>query len=553
MSLIYGDNFENQKILTTSWALSNLFNHSNVVDAGNLIMPATILTADCYRAMFAHSSLLTISPTLPATNLAESCYQYMFDWCESLIKGPDLPAPILVTSCYYGIFHCCSSLNYIKCLATNIFAADCTKQWVGNNEGHVAESGIFIKDPNMSGWRIETTWNNNLIGIPPGWSVFDYNELVSPVISFNDFDEIELTCPTYGSTIYYRLNSTGEYIQYTTPISINTDTFIEAYSELDGKISNTVSQNCTYVFETKLAASNKDISTWNYNNQTISTPYSVNAIDGHSSSYATGTFNFETTLNLKKVQPTYLWFQHADQSASIYVDNVLVEKHWGGYTAFFIDITNYIHKGSNNIKVALKNNEGNNLAPASGDFNFNATLGNVKLFTSPVLPAVNYGYDGFHVTSTVSSSSATIYVRTTIPSGATVVCTISDETYNYSDTQNSTGLEMTFSTTISNPHLWNGTLDPHLYTITLEIYYNNELYHRFQRGYGLRYYSYVINETVNGETYTGFLLNGQPYLLRGVCMHHDIEGKANALSATDIENDFNIISELGCNFIRLAH
>ena len=79
-------------------------------------------------------------------------------------------------------------------------------------------------------------------------------------------------------------------------------------------------------------------------------------------------------------------------------------KHWGGYTAFAVDITNFVHTGQNNLKVALKNNEGNNLAPAAGDFNFNATLGNVKLLTSPVLPDISYGYDGFHVTSTVTDA-----------------------------------------------------------------------------------------------------------------------------------------------------
>jgi beta-galactosidase len=189
------------------------------------------------------------------------------------------------------------------------------------------------------------------------------------------------------------------------------------------------------------------------------------------------------------------------------------------------------------LKVALKNNEGNNLAPAQADFNFNATLGNVKLLTSPVLPDMSYGYDGFHVTSTVTDASATVNVKTLIPIGASVVCTITDGTFNYTDTMPSTGEEMTFTTVITNPHLWNGKLDPHLYNITLDIYYNNELYHTFTRGYGLRYYEYVIDDTVKvgnvNNPYTGFLLNGAPYLLRGACMHDDIDGKANALNDAD--------------------
>ena len=112
---------------------------------------------------------------------------------------------------------------------------------------------------------------------------------------------------------------------------------------------------------------------------------------------------------------------------------------------------------------------------------------------------------------------------------------------------------MTFSTTIQNPHLWNGTIDPHLYTITLEISHEGTLYHRYQRPYGLRFFEYMINGTVSGETYTGFLLNGQPYLLRGCCMHDDIEGKANALDDADYTRTFATIHELGANFLRLAH
>ena len=88
---------------------------------------------------------------------------------------------------------------------------------------------------------------------------------------------------------------------------------------------------------------------------------------------------------------------------------------------------------------------------------------------------MEYGYDGFHITSDVADSSATINVRTAIPTGATVVCTIDDGTYHYSESGNSTGDEMVFTAVVQNPHLWNGTLDPHLYTVTLEIYHDNEL------------------------------------------------------------------------------
>ena len=140
--------------------------------------------------------------------------------------------------------------------------------------------------------------------------------------------------------------------------------------------------------------------------------------------------------------------QHADQSADIYVDDVKVGTHWGGYNAFFSDITNYIHEGTNNIKVALCNTTRSVLAPCSGDFNYNATMGYVKLQTSPVMPDEFYGYDGFHITSVVAASAATVTVTTVIPAGADVICKIEDENYTYIEKQQSTGSGMTFTTTI---------------------------------------------------------------------------------------------------------
>lgn len=550
MSLIYGDNFVGQTTFNGgTYNFCSLFKKLKVVSAENLILPALTLRDYCYRAMFSWCTYLAEAPQLPATTLAKGVYWYMFERC-AFTTAPDLLAETLVAECYGYMFTYCSSLNFVKCMANSGFGTtNCKQNWLNG----VASSGTFVKDSGVT----VGTWTRTTSGIPEGWQVYDNVAVVPPTITYDGFSTITLACETQGATIYYKLNNTGNYATYSTPLTISSDTLVQAYSELNGAESRVISQTCVYVSDVPIEASNRDLKKWQYSGQEITTPYSVNAIDGHSSSYAKGTFNFETSFALRNAQPTYLWFQHADQSASVYVDDALVEKHWGGYTAFTVDISNYVHSGSNRIKVALKNNEGNYLAPASGDFNFNATLGNVKLLSSPCLPAMNYGYDGFHVTSSVTSSSATVNVKTLVPNGSSVMCSISDGTYNWSDTKVSDGLEMTFTTVIANPHLWNGTADPHLYTITMEISKDNVLYHRFQRPYGLRYYEYVINDTEkvgnSSNPYTGFLLNGSPYLLRGVCMHDDIEGKANALDVTDYNNTFATIQELGCNFIRLAH
>ena len=98
---------------------------------------------------------------LPATELVENCYNSMFTSCLSLTTAPELPATELVEKCYNSMFDNCPSLNYIKCLATDISASDCTTNWVTN----VPASGTFVKAAGM------IDWTTGYDGIPSGWTV----------------------------------------------------------------------------------------------------------------------------------------------------------------------------------------------------------------------------------------------------------------------------------------------------------------------------------------------------------------------------------------------
>jgi len=177
MSLIYGDNFIGQTTLTEEHALSQVFNGSNIVSAEYLILPATTLTTDCYRATFAHSHLLTKSPKiLPATTLSTECYYYMFDDCVSMTTHPELPAETLVYHCYHGLFHGCVSLNYITCLVQNIINDSLFAFLWDNTLGSinvVFPTGVFIK-------HVNATWpkagGNSATGIPSTWLIKNYKE-----------------------------------------------------------------------------------------------------------------------------------------------------------------------------------------------------------------------------------------------------------------------------------------------------------------------------------------------------------------------------------------
>jgi hypothetical protein len=69
--------------------------------------------------------------------------------------------------------------------------------------------------------------------------------VAAPTISC-DGQAVTMTCDTTGATIYYRINQSGSYTQYTTPVSISADTVFEAYAELNGDRSKTTTETCYY-------------------------------------------------------------------------------------------------------------------------------------------------------------------------------------------------------------------------------------------------------------------------------------------------------------------
>ena len=161
MSLTYGDDFEDKIDLTGSnYCFNKLFyGCSNLIDASNLILPATTLANYCYREMFSGCTSLTLAPELPATNLANYCYYNMFYGCTTLTAAPELPATTLVRYCYAYMFQDCSNLNYIKAMFTTTPGSSYTNSWVNG----VSSIGTFIKNA-------DATWNvagNN--GVPTGW------------------------------------------------------------------------------------------------------------------------------------------------------------------------------------------------------------------------------------------------------------------------------------------------------------------------------------------------------------------------------------------------
>ena len=139
MSLLYGDDFEDKTSFRAGSEYTFLYlfiNNPHLINAENLILPATKLVSYCYYSIFYNCTSLTTAPTLPATTLTQQCYSSMF--------------------------HDCTSLNNITMFATDISALHCLRNWVKG----VASTGTFTKASSAS-------IPSGASGIPSGWTVKD--------------------------------------------------------------------------------------------------------------------------------------------------------------------------------------------------------------------------------------------------------------------------------------------------------------------------------------------------------------------------------------------
>ena len=95
------------------------------------------------------------------------------------------------------------------------------------------------------------------------------------------------------------------------------------------------------------------------------------------------------------------------------------------------------------------------------------------------------------------------------------------------------------SVTVPNPHLWNGRQDPYLYQAVVELRSADGVVDSVEQPLGLRFYSVDPDK--------GFFLNGKPYHLHGVNRHQDRFNKGWAISEADMDEDIQLIKEIGAH------
>ncbi len=285
----------------------------------------------------------------------------------------------------------------------------------------------------------------------------------------------------------------------------------------------------------------------------VNVPHCWNAIDGQDgdNDYFRGTGYYAKTLNkmrLPQADRYYLEIKGANSSADVYMDGKHLAHHDGGYSTWRVDITETL--GVNSLLVIAVDNAANETVyPQMADFTFYGGLYrdvNLICVSQSHFDLDYYGAPGIKVTPTVNGSNADVEVEVFVTDGKlgqTVKYTVYDAQENVVASCEESDTKVNF--TIENVHLWHGRKDPYLYCVEAELMEEGKVIDNVCTRFGCR--SFQIDPE------RGFILNGQEYPLRGVSRHQDRWGLGNALLPEHHIEDMDLICEVGCTTIRLAH
>ena len=278
---------------------------------------------------------------------------------------------------------------------------------------------------------------------------------------------------------------------------------------------------------------------------------------------------FFTLSRLDAGKHIALQFEGAMHEAHVYLNGELLQKHYGGYLPFYVDISSKIKWGEENcVVVWLSNKDDKNIPPGkpTADLDFVYYSGiyrNVHLikknklhFTDAV--AANREAGGGFLThyENVSNTNATIHIKAEPGNETeeTISAYIKLKLYDGRKLiaeQKTAAQEIPAKSfgsfacqfNVKEPQLWSPE-QPHLYTVSAELISGKETVDAEKFNIGIKSFSFDS---------TGFILNGQPYKIRGTNRHQEYPFIGNALSDNANYRDAYKIKEAGFNFVRLSH
>ncbi len=262
----------------------------------------------------------------------------------------------------------------------------------------------------------------------------------------------------------------------------------------------------------------------------------------------------------------YLQFEGVAAIADVYVNGAHLGQHRGAYTRFTFDATPQVRPGDNLLAVRVSNDPQDtaDCLPSGASrrqlyYVWGGITRGVRLLRTSALhiDPTDHAASGLYVTprnvtaegadlearllvrnSGASAASFDAEARLLDPDGSEVL-RLSGRDQAPSGAQCS----LTLSGRVPRPRLWEPGA-PNLYRLEVALKSGGRVVDRIEERVGFRDFRLVDG---------GFVLNGRPILLRGVSKHQMSERSLSAVGDDEIRADFELLSELGVNTVRLAH
>lgn len=293
----------------------------------------------------------------------------------------------------------------------------------------------------------------------------------------------------------------------------------------------------------------------------VTLPHTWNGQDGQDggNDYYRGICVYECMVKKPEYsadERVYLQFHGVNASAKVMLNGQEVCSHDGGYSTFRADITDVL-KDENLLAVSADNSVNERVYPQKADFTFYGGIYREVEFL--IVPKAHFDLDyyggfGMQYETKISGKDAEIKVTAYLSENAKeedmeVRFRLFDaegkkvaENIGAKRSGNN-GMESVLS--VSDVHLWEGLSNPYLYTLCAELVREGEVVDKVSCKCGVRSFHFSPKK--------GFFLNGLSYPLHGVARHQDFKDIGNAVDRKKMEQDMELIREIGANTVRLAH
>lgn len=252
----------------------------------------------------------------------------------------------------------------------------------------------------------------------------------------------------------------------------------------------------------------------------------------------------------------WLYFESATHRATVWVDDVEVGSHEGGYLPFEIDITDHVEAGRPfRLTVCVNNTLSFQTIPPGvieetdnglkqiywhDFFNYAGIHRSVWLTSTPR----SYLDDVTVVTGFEGSTGTVDYDVTAVAAGGTQAEDVRVVLRDADGTEVASGTGAKGTLQVPDVHLW-GPGDGYLYSLELQLVDgDDQVVDSYRQPVGIR------TVAIDGST---FLVNGKPFYFKGFGMHEDHVTIGKQHCPASMVRDFELLEWIGANSFRTSH